>query len=170
MSFLTRCLFPPPPPLFYSLQIVTDYIFLCPTRKSARLGTAAGSSVWMYVFDHVTSDPSVWSGLACCYQHACHGAELPFVFDSAPVANFTLLLAEKLLSNRMLCYWGAFAHGGDPSGRARQTTFCKEQRPPVWPRYSDHGGWLLMNLTVRLHAQVEARSHVCDLWDQLGIY
>lgn len=124
----------------------------------------------MYVFDHVMSDPTVWSGLICCYQHACHGAELPFVFDSAPVTNFTLSPMEKLLSNRMMCYWGAFAHSGDPSSRALQTTFCREQRPPVWPRYFDNSGWLVMNLTLRARAQVETRSRVCDFWDQLGIY
>ncbi|XP_022071435.1 crystal protein [Acanthochromis polyacanthus] len=151
-------------------QIVTDFVFLCPSRRSARTGTAAGSEVWMYVFDHVTSDHRVWSGLTFCYQHACHGAELPFIFDSASVANFTLSLPEKLLSNRMLCYWGAFAHMGDPSSREQQTFFCRQQRLPVWPRYSDTSGWLNMNLTVRSHAQVETRNHICDFWDQLGIY
>eukprot|EP00064_Thunnus_orientalis_P005629 superscaffoldBa00000561_g5643 len=151
-------------------QIVTDYVFLCPSRRSARAGTAAGSKVWMYVFDHVASDHHVWSGLTFCYQHTCHGAELPFLFNSASVANFTLSLPEKLLSNRMLCYWGAFSHTGDPSSRAQQTTFCREQRLPVWPRYSDTSGWLVMNLTVRSHAQVGTRNHICDFWDQLGIY
>ncbi|XP_023264485.1 cAMP-regulated D2 protein-like [Seriola lalandi dorsalis] len=151
-------------------QIVTDYVFLCPSRRSARAGTAVGSKLWMYVFDHTASDHRVWSGLTFCYQHACHGAELPFLFDSAAVANFTLMPSEKLLSNRMLCYWGAFAHTGDPSSRVQQTTFCREQRLPVWPRYSDTSGWLVMNLTVRSHAQVGTRNHMCDFWDQLGIY
>ncbi|XP_033987282.1 cAMP-regulated D2 protein isoform X2 [Trematomus bernacchii] len=151
-------------------QIVTDYVFLCPSRRSARSGTASGSNVWMYVFDHVSSDHRVWSGLTFCYDHACHGAELPFLFDSASVANFTLSIPEKLLSNRMLCYWGAFAHVGDPSSRAHQTTFCREQRLPIWPRYSDTSSWLVMNLTVRSHAQVGTRNHICDFWDHLGIY
>ncbi|XP_028307108.1 cholinesterase 1 [Gouania willdenowi] len=151
-------------------QIITDYVFLCPSRKSARVGTTAGSEVWMYEFDHVASDHRVWSGLTFCYQHACHGAELPFLFDSASVTNFTLTLAEKLLSNRMLCYWGAFAHTGDPSSRVHQTPFCREQRLPVWPRYSDTSGWLFMNLTVHSHAQVGTREHICDFWDQLSIY
>nr|XP_046235639.1 cAMP-regulated D2 protein [Scatophagus argus] len=151
-------------------QIVTDYVFLCPSRRSARAGTEAGSGMWMYVFDHVASDHRVWSGLTFCYQHVCHGAELPFLFDSASLANFTLSPPEKLLSNRMLCYWGAFAHTGDPSSRAQQTTFCREQRLPAWPRYSDNSGWLVMNLTVRSHAQVGTRNHICDFWDKLGIY
>ncbi|XP_034382706.1 cAMP-regulated D2 protein [Cyclopterus lumpus] len=151
-------------------QIITDYVFLCPSRRSARAGTAAGSEVWMYVFDHVASDSRVWSGLTFCYHHACHGAELPFLFGSAPVANFTMSVPEKLLSNRMLCYWGAFAHTGDPSSRARQATFCRQQRLPAWPRYSDTSSWLVMNLTVRSHAQVGTRDHICDFWDHLGIY
>lgn len=154
----------------FTSQIITDYVFLCPTRRTARASTALGSEVWMYVFDHVVSDHRVWSGLTFCYHHACHGAELPFLFDSASVANFTMLLPEKLLSNRMLCYWGAFAHTGDPSSRAQQTAFCREQRLPVWPRYSDTSGWLVMNLTVGSHAQVGTRNHICDFWDQLGIY
>uniref|UniRef100_A0A3P9JR45 Carboxylic ester hydrolase n=1 Tax=Oryzias latipes TaxID=8090 RepID=A0A3P9JR45_ORYLA len=151
-------------------QIVTDYVFLCPSRRSARAGTVAGSHLWIYTFDHVASDHSVWSGLTFCYQHVCHGAELPFLFDSALVANYTLSLAEKLFSNRMLCYWGAFTHTGDPSSRVQQTAFCREQRLPVWPQYSDISEWLVMNLTVLLHAQVETRNHICDFWDQLGIY
>ncbi|CDQ90710.1 unnamed protein product, partial [Oncorhynchus mykiss] len=84
-------------------QIVTDYVFLCPSRKAARAGTKVGSAVWMYVFDHVISDHSVWSGLSFCYEHVCHGAELPFLFNTASMANFTLAPPERLLSNRMLC-------------------------------------------------------------------
>lgn len=151
-------------------QIVTDYVFLCPSRKSARMFSKAGSAVWMYVFDHVASDHSVWSGLSCCYDHVCHSAELPFLFNTASVDNFTLSPPERLLSNRMLCFWGAFAHAGDPGSRAQQTGFCRQQRPPAWPRYSDTSSWLEMNFTVRAHAQVGTRDHICDFWDKLGIY
>ncbi|RXN22931.1 cAMP-regulated D2 -like protein [Labeo rohita] len=151
-------------------QIVTDYIFLCPSRRSARAGVSSGSSVWMYVFDHVMSDPRVWSGLTFCYRHACHGAELPFVFDSAPAANLSMTQAERLLSNRMLCYWGAFAHTGDPGSHADASAFCRQQRPPSWPRYTSNGGWLIMNLTLHSHAQTGSRDDICDFWDALGIY
>ncbi|XP_077449506.1 cAMP-regulated D2 protein [Stigmatopora argus] len=151
-------------------QIVTDFVFLCPARRSARAATRAGGKTWMYVFDHVTSDPRVWSGLTFCYAHVCHGAELPFVFDSAPVAGLAVTPGEKRLSDRMLCYWGAFAHAGDPSSRLGQTTFCRERGAPVWPRYSDAGGWPLMNLTLGSHAQEGTRNAVCNFWDSLGIY
>ncbi|KAI7792088.1 putative cAMP-regulated D2 protein-like, partial [Triplophysa rosa] len=151
-------------------QIVTDYIFLCPSRKSARAGVLSGSSVWMYVFDHVSSDPRVWSGLTFCYQHVCHGAELPFLFDSAPVANFTFTQAERLLSNRMLCHWGSFAHAGDPGSHTDMSPFCQQQRSPSWPRYEPNSGWLVMKLTVHSHAQAGSPNDICDFWDELGIY
>ncbi len=154
----------------FTFQIVTDYIFLCPSRRSARAGVASGSSVWMYVFDHIASDPGVWSGLTFCYHHVCHGAELPFVFDSAPVANLSMTPAERLLSNRMLCYWGAFAHTGDPGSHADSSAFCRQQRPPAWPRYTANSGWLIMNLTLHSHAQTGSRDDICDFWDALGIY
>ncbi|KAJ8261744.1 hypothetical protein GJAV_G00157920 [Gymnothorax javanicus] len=151
-------------------QIVTDYIFLCPARKAARTGAAAGSSVWMYVFDHAAADPRMWPGLPSCYGHVCHGAELPFLFDSASVANFTLTPPETLLANRMLCLWGAFAHEGDPRAGPQETRFCRQQRPPIWPRYSGASSWLVMNFTLPPHPQVGSWDHLCDFWDKLDIY
>ncbi|KAJ8269284.1 hypothetical protein COCON_G00118910 [Conger conger] len=151
-------------------QIVTDYIFLCPARKAARAAAASGSSAWMYVFDHAATDLRVWRGLSFCYGHVCHGAELPFLFNSASVANFSLTPPETLLANRMLCLWGAFAHGADPTAGPEETRFCRGQRPPVWPRYEDTSGWLVMNFTLPPHPQAGTRDHVCDFWDKLGIY
>ncbi|KAK0153465.1 Crystal protein [Merluccius polli] len=148
-------------------QIVTDYIFLCPARRAAR--AAPEGRVWMYVFDHVASDPRVWSGVTSCYRHVCHGAELPFLFHSASVANFTMTTGETLLSDRMLCYWGAFARAGDPSPAPRlQTPFCRAARAPAWPRYDARR--LLMNLTTPSHAHAGSRDAICDFWDRLGVY
>ncbi|KAL7827708.1 hypothetical protein AOLI_G00308600 [Acnodon oligacanthus] len=148
-------------------QIVTDYIFLCPSRRAARAAALSSGSVWTYVFDHAASDHHVWSGLTFCYDHVCHGAELPFLFGSATVANFTMTPAERLLSNRMLCYWGSFAHA---SSHTPLTEFCRQQRPPTWPQYSASSGWLMMNLTIHSHVQPGSRSDICDFWDRLGIY
>ncbi|KAJ8386071.1 hypothetical protein AAFF_G00177600 [Aldrovandia affinis] len=151
-------------------QIVTDYVFLCPSRRAARAAAESGGAVWKYVFDHGMADHRVWSGLSFCYGHACHGAELPFLFNSAAVANFSLTQPERLLANRVLCYWGGFAHGEEPASHAEQTPFCRQQRPPAWPRYSQTSSWLLMNLTIRSHAQAGSRDQLCDFWDKLGVY
>ncbi|XP_064198096.1 cAMP-regulated D2 protein [Anguilla rostrata] len=139
-------------------QIVTDYIFQCPARRAARTGVDSGSNVWVYVFDHAVADRRAWRGLPFCVGRVCHGAELPFLFGTA------------LLASRMLCLWGAFAHGGDPAAGPDATRFCRCQRPPVWPRYSRASGWPVMNLTVPAHPQAGARDHLCDFWDKLGIY
>ena len=148
-------------------QIVTDYIFLCPARRAAR--AARESPVWMYVFDHVASDIRVWSDVAPCYRHVCHGAELPFLFHSSAAANFTMTTEEGRLSDRMLCYWGAFARGGDPSPAPRLLTpYCRGPAPPAWPRYDARR--LVMNLTTPCHAHPGLRDAVCDFWDHLGVY
>ncbi|XP_073706842.1 cAMP-regulated D2 protein [Garra rufa] len=149
-------------------QIVTDYIFLCPTRCAANSGV--GGAVWLYVFDHAPSDHNIWTGRPYCYNHTCHGAELPFLFDSAPSTNFTLTPQETILANQMACYWGAFAHMGDPNSRSEQTHFCAQQRLPVWPRYTATEGWPILNLTLQLHPQHGDRDHFCDFWDRLDIY
>ncbi len=152
------------------MQIVTDYMFLCPTRCSARSGVRVGGAAWLYVFDHAPSDQNIWVGLPFCYNRTCHGAELPFLFDSAPSTNFTLTPQETLLANRMACYWGKFAHTGDPNSRGEQTQFCTQQRLPVWPRYTAPEDWPILNLTLQSHPQHGDRDHFCDFWDRLDIY
>ncbi|CAL8405568.1 unnamed protein product [Arctogadus glacialis] len=160
-------LYPNPDRRAMLAQIVTDYIFLCPARRAAR--AARESPVWMYVFDHVASDTRVWSNVAPCYRHVCHGAELPFLFHSAAAANFTMTTEEGRLSDRMLCYWGAFARGGDPSPAPRLLTpYCRGPAPPAWPRYDARR--LVMNLTTPCHAHPGLRDAVCDFWDHLGVY
>ncbi|XP_066541754.1 cAMP-regulated D2 protein [Hoplias malabaricus] len=151
-------------------QIVTDYVFLCPARWSARSAVRLDGAVWMYVFDHSPSDPSIWAGLTFCYDHACHGAELPFLFDSAPITNLTLTAQETLLANRMVCYWGAFAHSGDPNSRTDDTAFCRQQHLPVWPQFTSTESWPILNLTLQPHPQHGNRDPFCDFWDQLDIY
>ncbi|XP_062861145.1 cAMP-regulated D2 protein [Trichomycterus rosablanca] len=151
-------------------QIVTDYVFLCPTRWSARSAVSLGGAVWMYVFDHTPSDHRIWDGLTFCYDHACHGAELPFLFDSATAANFTFTAQETHLAHQMLCYWGAFAHSGDPNSDTEQTPFCKRQKLPPWPKYTFTENWSLLNLSIQSHPQIGNRDHFCDFWDQLNIY
>ncbi|KAG9272999.1 cAMP-regulated D2 protein [Astyanax mexicanus] len=151
-------------------QIVTDFVFLCPTRRSARSAISLGGSVWMYVFDHSPSDHNIWSGLTFCYDRACHGAELPFLFDSAPETNLTLTAQETHLANQMVCYWGAFAHSGDPNSRTEQTPFCSQQRLPVWPRYTSAESWPILNFTLQSHPQHGNREDICDFWDELDIY
>lgn len=124
----------------------------------------------MYVFDHTPSDHRIWAELTFCYDHACHGAELPFLFDSAPAANFSFTPQESRLADQMVCYWGAFAHCGDPNSRRKHTAFCRNQRLAPWPKYTPAERWPVLNFTLSPHPQQGNRDQFCDFWDQLDIY
>ncbi|KAK6488305.1 crystal protein [Huso huso] len=151
-------------------QTVTDYVFLCSSRKSARAAVKDGSAVWLYVFDHVTSDRRVWGDVTFCYDHVCHSAELPFVFSSFSMRNFTFTAEEQVLANQIVCYWGRFSHSGNPNAEGDQTEFCRQQKLPSWPEYTDRGHWLHMNLTTGSHSQMGYRDDFCNFWDTLDIY
>lgn len=152
------------------IQVVTDFVFLCPARRSARSALSMGGAVWMYVFDHTPSDHKIWAGLTFCYDHACHGAELPFLFDSAPVANFSFTARERRLADQVVCYWGAFARSGDPNSHREHTPFCRKQRLAPWPKYTPAEGWPVLNLTLHSHLQHGNRDRYCDFWDRLDVY
>lgn len=151
-------------------QIVTDFVFLCPARRIARAALNVGGSVWMYVFNHTPSDHRIWAGLTFCYDHACHGAELPFLFDSAPVANFSFTARESRLSDQMVCYWGSFARSGDPNADREHTPFCRKQRLTQWRKHTPAERWAVLNLTLHSHLQHGNRDRYCDFWDQLDFY
>ncbi|MGH0163690.1 UNVERIFIED_CONTAM: hypothetical protein FKN15_045653 [Acipenser sinensis] len=151
-------------------QTVTDYVFLCSSRKSARAALKEGSAVWQYVFDHVTSDRRVWGDVTFCYDHVCHSAELPFVFSSFSMRNFTFTAEEQVLANQIVCYWGRFSHSGTPNAEGDQTEFCHQQKLPSWPEYTDRGRWLHMNLTTGPHSQMDYRDDFCNFWGTLNIY
>ncbi|TTK00920.1 Anoctamin-1 [Bagarius yarrelli] len=149
-------------------QIVTDFIFLCPARRVARSAVKMGGATWLYVFDHTPSDHKIWAGLPFCYDHACHGAELPFQFDSAAAANFSFTPKERCLAEQMVCYWGTFAHFGDPNSHT--TPFCRKQRLTAWPKHTPAERWPVLNFTLHPRLQHGNRDQFCDFWDQLDVY
>jgi para-nitrobenzyl esterase len=77
--------------------LVTDLVFACPARRTAR---TVHQKVWRYLFT-VARDPALG---------ATHGSELGFVFGTvnSPSAS------EAALSQRMQRAWTQFAHTGDP--------------------------------------------------------
>ncbi|RZQ63341.1 carboxylesterase/lipase family protein [Amycolatopsis suaedae] len=120
--------------------VSTDRVFACPavgytTRFAARMPT------WAYEF----AEPGPPVPGMTFPAGAAHAAELPFLFP-----NFDT--TAPALSSRMIRYWAAFAHTGDPN------------RPdqPAWPRYGPGatalrlaGGGGLVDL---------AAEHRCGFW------
>ena len=97
--------------------ITSDFVMKCPGRNASSIFSEAGLPAYRYLFNHVWSIPSAWGpNYPFCGDAVCHGAELPFVFDSASVSGYNFTAAERALSRAMAYYWGNFAKTGVPGG------------------------------------------------------
>lgn len=88
--------------------IRTDWMFGVPTRRLADAHAARGGRTWRYLF--------AWGADRL---GACHGRELPFVFDAVghvDTGAFAVPDTEetRALAARMRTAWVAFARDGDP--------------------------------------------------------
>lgn len=97
--------------------IGTDYMFAIPTLRLADAHAAAPAGTWRYEF--TWRSPAFGGRLG-----ACHGAELPFVFDNVGRVDYGALEIPasdetRTLASEMHQAWLAFARDGDPG----------------WPRY-----------------------------------
>ena len=65
-------------------QLVSDYLFFCASRAMASGG---GGPTYGYFFSQLTTSFNLWDlyppKVPQCGDEVCHGAELPYVFDSA---------------------------------------------------------------------------------------
>ncbi|MBV9920425.1 MAG: carboxylesterase/lipase family protein, partial [Pseudonocardia sp.] len=92
--------------------VMNDLVFQGPARRlaQAHAGTGAGRT---YAYDFAWRSPSLGGRLG-----ACHGVELPFVFDTLAAASGPgALVGEdppQTLADRMRDAWVAFASSGDP--------------------------------------------------------
>jgi para-nitrobenzyl esterase len=85
--------------------LVTDSLFVCPTRYLARIAANAGVDTYVYSF---------------AYGTAYHADEVPYVFGLVDASD-----EAKNLSARMLRAWTTFARTGDPNSGM----------DPTWPKY-----------------------------------
>jgi para-nitrobenzyl esterase len=99
--------------------LITDVLFVCPTRAQLRALAAHGSSTYLYQFTRETAF-GVVSKLG-----VYHGSELPFVFGNLS-ARSGMAAVDRAFSDQLIGYWTRFAAGGDPGGVGATT----------WPSYS----------------------------------
>ena len=96
-------------------RLVTDWIYRIPALRLAEAyARRRPGSVHVYEF---TWQPSAFDGKI----GACHGAEVPFVFDNLAEGSFAALLGKDLpqrLADAMHAAWVAFARDGDPGWAA----------------------------------------------------
>ncbi|XP_062600545.1 cAMP-regulated D2 protein-like [Saccostrea cucullata] len=144
------------------LQIpATDFIFTCCTRNFTRnVLKQNGGLVWTYVYDHAFSFPG-WGKFTFCEGHVCHGSEIPFVFQSSKLGNFTITPDEVKLSNSLIAYWSNFAKTGNPNRGAPVTL--------QWPIYEPSSLWPQMYFATPSNSVKSSyRKEFCDFWDSLG--
>ncbi len=91
--------------------VITDWFFRVPAIRVAEAHCAAGRArTWMYRFDY--PEPGDNHGLG-----ACHGAELPFVFDTITRDEVRPRLGDapsQAVADRVHRVWVEFVSGGDP--------------------------------------------------------
>lgn len=86
------------------IQLMTDYLFTCPSRHLLALNNRTQASQYLYFFNHSLSFPG-WGPYAYCQDYPCHGAELAFVFNSVTDVGFNFTAAEQQLAYAMSSYW-----------------------------------------------------------------
>ncbi|CAF1093936.1 unnamed protein product [Adineta ricciae] len=131
-------------------RIATQWVFACSNRVFSRKAAS-----YSYVFGYPL-DFDGWGNETYCNGHVCHGAELPFLFESA-WTNFTD--AGRRVSQSMATYWTNFAKSQDPNEPIRVDT--------QWPRLSS-GNEKYMYFQDPLQVRENYLKNDCDFWDNIG--
>merc|ERR1711934_342363 len=145
-------------------RVITDYWFRCGSEVFAKAVTKAGSDAFVYRFDHVYNDSTLFSkfGLpAICSSRTCHATELPMVFHfthlTSSVANFTMTPTELALSQSFVDYWTSFAIHGNPNTAANNQ--------PQWPEFATA---TRENIVLQDAITTENALELCTFWDSIG--
>jgi acetylcholinesterase/cholinesterase len=131
-------------------QIATQWVFACPSRIFARKAAS-----YSYVFGYpLITDAK--QNTSSCYEHVCHGDELPFLFESR-WTSFTD--AAQRVSQSMANYWTNFAKTQDPNQPLHV--------PIPWPRVTN-----INETYMYFQDPLEIRENYlkddCDFWDEIG--
>ncbi|XP_070542869.1 cAMP-regulated D2 protein-like [Ptychodera flava] len=150
-------------------------VFVCPERAALRgIAKYGDGNVWMYLFDHILSFDAWGPHWQFCVNHSCHGAELAFLFHSAPLGGFKYTADEDVLSRSMVYYWSNMAHTGNPNDdtwRRNNPRSDSVGEFVEWPKYGNSTGWSYMHLmTPRDRADKNYLQEKCDFWDSLDVY
>jgi len=132
-------------------RLVTELEFAAPARFIARSASKMGRKAYLYQFAHI---PPTEHGSVLC---ACHGSEIPYVFnDLDPDEGYKAQDVE--LSSNITDYWTNFARCGDPNGPGL----------PDWPSYEAE-----TDLNLELSEETTVKSgllrEACDLAERIHL-
>jgi para-nitrobenzyl esterase len=112
----------------------------------ASRAATAGTPIHLYNFDRPIPIP----GLAGLNLRATHGAEIAYIFGTAP-AGFPD--DDVALGLMMQGYWARHAMSGDPNGGGA----------PLWPAWHNDAD-LRINFSLPPSLLPDFRREVCDFW------
>jgi len=95
------------------VKVGTFITFTCPSRLAAT-AMSDYTPVYFYEFSHTWSFDGWGSFYSFCNDRACHGVDMPLVFDTAQLV-YEPSQEERKLSEQVIGYFGNFAHSGDPN-------------------------------------------------------
>lgn len=150
------------------IQIVSDFLFTCPTRNMTQVFAKAGLPAFMYRYAHVSPEgPAVWGKeYKECWDRACHAAEIPFYFDTVALITGNITAGEAVLQDQMSSYLGNYIHGSSPN-EAGDTSL------PEWPAQGDRPVDLHLDATETIATTAPdyvSRGKYCDFWDSVGYH
>lgn len=131
-------------------SLITDIIFLCPSRSLAQTLTESGRNVYFYLYTHRSSRSNYheWLGVT-------HHDEVEFVFGR-PLRMADVYSGKDIeMSQRMIKTWSHFAYTGQMLNQAGLT----------WPKYgNEDGNYMILSAD---HASIGQRYHdkVCNIYD-----
>ena len=138
--------------------LLGHFVFVCPSRRTARAFRDAGSPVLLYRFLHAPGFLPL-PGAA-----SYHTAELPFVFDAPPKGR-TFTADQAALAAAMSGAWAAFAAGGPAAVGSLDAARDGSTWAPM-PAGSDaHAVWDVGALPGQ---GVDYEAEACDFWDTLA--
>ncbi|KAI6659372.1 acetylcholinesterase isoform E4-E6 precursor [Oopsacas minuta] len=142
-------------------QIIGDYLFGCSTRSILNAISSAGQKdVWKYIWDRtITYNASD----NICYNRACHGAELFYVFGAVSLWGQQFTPNDLNLSRQVQTYWGNMAKSNDPNIGPVGTGLY-----PAWPRYDVRTGAQMFFEDPIGRLSFNFSNGICDHLDTIG--
>ena len=130
-------------------HIITDGIFACPARRTARAIAAGGGSAYLYQFTYPYA-VSVITGVVMG-----HSFEIPFVFRNGFLGQ-AMSDADLALADQVDGYWFRFAQAGDPNGNGAV----------AWPAYTQAND-TSVDFDSTIATDVGLKKDACDFWDSI---
>jgi len=137
----------------------THYIWACPHRNVSRY-MSQNAPLYLYHFNHVFSFNPWGPNYTICIDYCCHGSELPFVFNSAPLGGYPWGPGELDLAVLVSSHWGNFATSGNPNSPVPVAT--------TWPGFTPDNDVDMEYMTPNSIQETDYLASYCDFWDQLG--